>query len=575
MKLDHLPFWALSAFLGSVAARRSTLEWSKREVKAVGERFICTESDFGPSRGHQLHLTRCSRGHPTAHIFAVGPAPGDDGSYWIDRLDDMEKIYGTDFVLYAASLRGSEGASHFTDSARDMSWTRSDFEDTTTTDGKLELDRLHLDGLAADLEDLIEAVKEEAGFVGSVYLHARSFGAQIAERLMTRNKSLLKGVLIESGLPRQGLFEVHNDAEFLELCAQDDFCKARFGGMDPKLARNIISSLSSPGYNGCADAILEALRKKDKPELSLLLGGESEFLALSEFLTPFLHGKISTQDAGVHPALLVMPFLSAAYTCPDVQKFKTTILPAMIDLYKKCPASRFEPFERGDPKMNRFANAWLMNKEVLGMGKEDKEKKHVCHTPTPLGLTMPCVLYKHYHTYYKAMKGALGNPSPREESPFKHDGQIIFVGGALDLLCPLSSATKAYGKAEGSKKRLIKLTGLGHHPLSESKCARQIGTELLGRGDASATDSCVGGENSAKSIIWKQIKPDWWAGSAKSSAASSSSGKTKQGKEAEWTLWQKASLVAIFVLAAVLLLALMWILGRRSVTTNSSIISNP
>lgn len=577
MELRWLLAWAFFAFLGCALAK-STFHWTKYQLKdnALKEKFICTESDFSSRYGHKLRIIRCSRGHPTAHIFTVGPAAGESSTYWIKRLGDMEKIYGTDFVLYAMDLRGSGGASRFTDTATDMSWTSSDFESLQTTDGKLEISELNLDGLSMDVEELVEGVKGEGGFTGTVHLHARSFGSQIAGRLMERDKKFFKSVLIESHLPSKKLFELQNDVGFLDLCAKDDFCRSQFGGMDPKLSRNIISSLSSAGYNECAVALMETLKKGD---LGLLIHNQSDHLLLGEFLSPILHGKTEVEGSP-HSALLVLPFLSAAYMCPDVGKFKNVILPAMVGLYKKQSVGRLESFEKGETEMNRAANAWLMSKEVFRMSSEDREQKHICHTPAPLGLSVPCVLYQHYYNYYKKMKKSLGRPSVSEEV-FKHEGEIIFVGGALDLLCPLRPTMNAYESAEGSKKHLLAFNNLGHHPLGDSKCAKHIGAQLLGRGDAEAADGCVKEENSTK-IKWSTIQPSWWAGSATGTTGSNNledklSTATRDGKGffSTWAWWEIILGVLMGTSIIAIIVGLAWYLGRRSVTANCSIIASP
>jgi hypothetical protein len=177
----------------------------------------------------------------------------------------------------------------------------------------------------------------------------------------------------------------------------------------------------------------------------------------------------------------------------------------------KNPFSRYTTFGR-EVDINRFSNTYLIMYEVFNMGLE---KDHPCQGAAPLGLASPCILYKYYSKYAKQFKKILEKHSHNYSIAKNSQTRMFFIGGALDLVTPLSTTSEFHEKSTGKEKRLLEFQTLGHHPLSEGVCAKEIGQEILGKSGPSDTDACMKRVN-AEQLDWTMPKIKyilgWWAG---------------------------------------------------------------
>jgi pimeloyl-ACP methyl ester carboxylesterase len=464
-------------------ASAKPLNWEVYKVQdGDASNFIVTAATFKAHRGHNLRVVRYIRGHPTSHIILLPPAPGQGAKYWEGELAMLTKMYEKDFVLYAPDLRGT-GEFPFM-SNKETSWMHSGVDkDLKSDDGLLDLDDLTIAGLAYDVTSIVDRIKDDATFQGKLVIHSRGFGSLVAIEALERDDKMFESVILESHLPLGAWTNVQNDSSFLDLCARDDFCKSQFGGMDPKQIRTVLVSLGSPNYNSCAAVMIEEIKKMES--FSKLASDASDWMRLQEFLTPFMYGRVKL--GSYNSADIVLPFLSNAYLCPDVEKFKKEVLPDMIRLAQETGVNKFEHFGR-NADVNNFVNAWFMMQEIFQMGSP---KQHVCQTPTPLGMANPCVIYQYYYRFYKAMKNRLQNRSSKCLEIKAPETNLYFVGGGQDLLTPLLTTEDLYTKSEAKSKRLFKLSLQGHNPLGEGVCARQIGAEILGQGTKEETFACI------------------------------------------------------------------------------------
>ncbi|PJF18393.1 hypothetical protein PSACC_01808 [Paramicrosporidium saccamoebae] len=500
-----MKLFALAVFLGVASAKN--LKWETYKPKDVdATKYIITAAKLNTGQSHETRVVRFSRGHPSAHIFLLPPAPGQGAKYWESEVEKLRAVYGEDFVLYAVDLRGTTNGTPFFDESSG-NWNSLD-EDLKSQSGKLSISSLNVSGMASDLERLVNRVKDDPGFAGKVYLHARSFGALIAKKVLESSDKTYSAVVFESSLVPGSWTHIQNDSSFLKLCESDDFCRHQFNGMSPLQMRNAVASIGSPGYNECSTALMETLKKES---IGLLPSDASDWVRVQEFLQPFFQGKIQIGD--YHSAMITLPFLSATYLCPSVDTYKKDILPKMIKFVKdaKNPFSRYTTFG-SEVDINRFANAYLMMYEVFNMGLE---KDHPCQGAAPLGLASPCILYKYYHKYIKQFKKILGKHSHDYSSVKNSNTKMFFIGGALDLVTPLSTTSEFHDKSTGMEKRLLKFQNLGHHPLNKGACAREIGREILGKAGSGDTDACMKRANAEK-LDWKMPKisyiSSWWSG---------------------------------------------------------------
>lgn len=536
------------------------LKWETYKLNhADAKHFIVTEAKIDGRAGHQLRVVRFSQGHPSAHIVLLPPAPGQGSQYWEGELAKLARIYSRDYVLYAPDLRGTLHASPFTDT-RDERWNRSDVSSLESKDGSLRLPDISVAGLASDVGALLDRIREEAGFTGTVHLHARSFGTLVAICLLEKREREFASVMFESMLPAGSWEAPANDLAFLERCDADEFCRQHFGGKDGLQARSMLLAVgSSPSLNKCTKAIVEAFDKRKSGPLG---GAQASSLRVFELLMPFLHGRVKAGK--YHSAMLVLPFLQNAYSCPDPAGFATDILPKFVQAAEEAGYSRFEHFDR-DVDVNRLMNVFLMMGEVFGLGSA---KDHPCQAPLALGFSSPCVLFKYYSRYLKTFKEVLGRRSADYSLAKSAHTSLFFVGGALDLLTPLRATEEIYERSEGKAKRLIAFSNLGHHPLSDDVCSSQVGSEFLGRASAEATDLCLR-EANEKGLDWTFAElaslpaGKWWVCSA--AAAKNAKPAPVPAEPWNWWLVGAGALGGLLLCAVVVAVAgIAWRMGRAA-----------
>lgn len=522
-----LPFWA------------SALKWRNYQYDGphtdATEQFIALKTTIrGPAC--PLQVVRWQKGHPSAHIFLVAPEAGQAAAaYWESRLGELLRMYGRDFCLYAVDLRGTGESSPLRDT--DLATGENGDSDDERTydryanassasesepespDGELRLGNVTIQGQAEDLLEAMRMTREEPGFAGSFYLHARAFGCLIAARVIETSDAStpVLGALLESPLPAAyGPLPGPLDADLIGACTNDADCK-KILGMDAVQVRTAVASLASRHLNQCTRLLHEALERESAAH-SKLGHNASDWLRLLELF----HWISRLPGSGV---AILLPLVQSTFVCANTSKYEQQVLPDLLrGVIGTLEKGRTESFDLREPErgINSFVNAWLMLHEWLGMGTRLGRQQNACKDALFRGLASPCVLYRYYRRHTRTFKGFLRRGHDDTVAvPYKIKGgntRLIFAAGALDVHAPAGGARDWHANSTSDRGTFVHVfMNQAGMPLGgTTACVSQIGDELLRGGSAEAVEGCLR-RPEANTMDWNfaSLKGmsvrDWWA----------------------------------------------------------------
>lgn len=528
-------YWLVNVFpLFLGALRWREYQYGGRRP-TVADQFISLERTVQGSVG-LLRVVRWQRGHPSAHIFLVAPEAGQAAStYWEGRLEELLRIYGRDFCLYAVDLRGTSDSNPFhhlglsahddEDSddekghhGRSATGSANDSDSDRSHEG-LRLTDITVGGQAEDLLVAIRVIKEEPGFTGNIYLHARAFGCFIATQAIELNSGHipLAGALLESPLPvAHGPLSGPSDVDLIDACTKDPGCRKALG-MDAAQVRAAIASLASRHLNACTRLLHEVL-EKESSTYSRLGRNASDWLRLLELF--YLVSRLP--EAG---SMILLPLVQTTFVCSDPLKYEQQVVADLLKGVIQRPSGDcvglFDPRGR-DQGGGSFVNAWLMLREWFAVGTHQGRRQHACKDVVIRGLASPCFLYRYYRRYLHSFKGLSRRKYEGSLTvPYKIKGgntKLIFVAGALDMHSPATAAREWHAKSTSDQGLSVHVFGgQAEMPLKEaSACVARVGDELLRGSSPEVVESCLRLPEGARLIDWsfKNVNEmsvnKWW-----------------------------------------------------------------
>lgn len=338
----------------------------------------------------ELHLRKYQWGpldpsKPVKHVLFVSGGPGESGQIWIKKLEKLSRQYRrSNAIFYISDHRGvfeskgivelvdrQDGDSH----THRTSWKRIN----RNRDGLVESTWIHnvrefeqdigyplvamsCSNAARDLAVISLAISKfntnSPSAANLFYLHAQSYGTQVAVRTLILLPDFYDSVLLQ-GLASMELVRESGKSDFgiLKACSDDRFC-----------SRQMRRSSESSGSDTENETDAQVITKKDRGRKSKLLSMSGPFdlkklmeemtssshnlkcrnhfhdqftrhvysarytfsdclnVALYELLADdFVNPYSATRSGRFYPGMLTLPLIRDMYYCEDFERFKRQV----------------------------------------------------------------------------------------------------------------------------------------------------------------------------------------------------------------------------------------------------------
>jgi pimeloyl-ACP methyl ester carboxylesterase len=433
-------------------------------------------------------------------VYLIVGGPGQDAALWEPQLPALWNVFGGDTTFIIIDHRGVGKSSPLT-SPNDMSWQNNWTAFNSTT--KYPITALTISNAGRDIVQIAKLLQEEYPGIPHV-LVGSSYGTRVAVAAANAAPDMFQAALLD-GLDMENAnssLATVTGEELLENCARNQYCNRAVGG-DPRVLPALIPRLA-PSLNACTASFFGKME-------ALLPGLEPSDVVDAVFYKLMISSSgRSTADRRQLPAMWIVALLAQFKNCTD-----TNIVGSISDQIAKLLHSSFS--FASTAQIHNPAGAPLngirystLNPSALSIslaGGEEPSNMLVhayisaserwrgtapsyCATCAPQIFKI-CTARALYVSFGEIFGQSLYQPDGQSQSAMSGKTRVIVLAGGLDYNTPLKTAETMVGMMRTPYKHIVKFANRGHNLLQDSECIRAAVDELLERGSASKTDSCV------------------------------------------------------------------------------------